>query len=1770
MKRFLRKLLAGLTIMMGCLPSYANDDKDDPAKNNANPAAKTKNYSKYRTFVPAQNLVSTQILTSVQHQIESLEQLNYNINFSPSAAFLADMPVSAAAESDRDKAKAVIDDAINRGYMLDGDVQNAPPLQPVKLPLGIKKHFGQNNIVYLAFSKAVIKPTHAEITAFVKMEMYVEDGQTGTKKKREIFFGADGIKLTNNGRIMGDARLVLLGDYTIPLFNGKMKLILKGGELSETDGGIVNNDRTFAIIDCNGFREAAITADAIFDRKVMLPLDNATLEPKAGEVTAHMRIEGGVTNLNDILGKMTFETPFAITGHERWGFEVDNMFFDISAQQNYTGIQMLDEYLQKFPEEEGAGAWKGFGLNAFKLYLPKEFRKDGTGRVAIAVTKLLIDKEGISCNIGVEVVGDYGLDKGKTNDTDAWRMSVKSFFLTFERSKLVGGKFGGEISLPVSKASSADNYVYMATIDFRGNYSLKVNPMEAIDFSIFNAGDYQTKAYLAPQSYVELAVVNGVFRPKASLTGYFEIKSNKIKKEGGATGSEVKQKTDQQVTFQELELTTEKPFIKLKYAGYNRRSEVANFPVTIDNFSVSITQQATGYPSIKLGGGMNLNLMGESKQQVGQSETPSGNSTTRQDTTSSSTAQGFSVKSTFKIKANMVATSGIHRWVFDEMTITPSGLNASIGKYKFVGELELYDDQGRGKGFKANVQLSKKEKGTYELMGACLAMFGNHKNATSGDGTRYWIVEAFLNVTVAQLGPVELKGVGGGVYHHMYPAPLSTSDFLVQTSTFGNEIKYVLNEDVKLGFKVVTGFKLPKVDALKGLVGFEITFNNNWGIKSVGLFGNATMAAQFKGLEGGKLLNSIGTKFTSMANRVSSSSAGQILSKSKLIEKANTEFNTNPNATAEEGQLSLKVSLLYQSELDELHGEGEVFINSGVLKGIGTAGRAGWFVMHFDPKEWYVHAGSPTDRIGVSVNVGIARATATTYFMIGHRIPAMPPPPPQMLSLLGPNYSAAVNSRNDTEINKGKGIAFGAALSISTGDLRAAIFYARLDAGLGLDAMLSKGNHNCEGMDGWYARGQAYAYVSGEVGITIKVGFIKKNFSILSAGAGVLLQVGMPNPAWFRGTVAGRYSVLGGAVKGNFSIKMAIGEECGNSVMVTTPPNETNDEGQGGSNGTGFRVAAANMRTVEQTALNDIATPLILSHTPVAMTDRTELQCVYTYAKEVDGRYKEKDSVIVPIDSVCTAVVYKNIQSIFVTPTITFNGQVGKPFDFIDASGNRKLYRMRIKDYYLKKGATTVACDTVWSRQKEVMKIVPTAVLTKNSDYTFKVEAVLEQDVNLNNVWTEVPDGGRIDIKDSRIIAFRTGEDDAKIPMDNIAYTYPVIDQEYFYKGASSAGVVKLKRDHSLIAALSPGTIKKLVRFTNTGGTKIDVPFTCTANTISYTIPTALVKEQKYNVRVMYWPITGKDSSVTLLSYNFGISKYDSVAQKLASLTNSATFAYKGAKNLTKDVILLNANANYGEPFELIETEGSAYSNGKLLQAQAKLTESYYSNSVVPLLYKDNLFNTYYPTISNLTKIKNEVFVSDWYVHNQKWKTATDSVKKRQPYAYSVTGLFTEDFENLQVILAEKYYSDATFKSTYNSNTNLKSRTDVILTGRVPYLENGSYTIDIAAKLPATSTYTSKRDYVYTVSGLVDDRGKLSGQAPGSQSADTYYVSVDFLDGAMKTYCPTPLLKLISTSKVYSGAVIKINAELEITLDEGFEAEDGSDFEAEIKACTNL
>ena len=196
--------------------------------------------------------------------------------------------------------------------------------------------------------------------------------------------------------------------------------------------------------------------------------------------------------------------------------------------------------------------------------------------------------------------------------------------------------------------------------------------------------------------------------------------------------------------------------------------------------------------------------------------------------------------------------------------------------------------------------------------------------------------------------------------------------------------------------------------------------------------------------------------------------------------------------------------------------------------------------------------GTPQNRLGVELDLaGLVKMKSGAYFMTGTRLEGSPPPPRQVADILGVELDKLDYMRDFNVLGKGGGFAFGTDFSVGTGDITFLILYANFETGLGFDIMLRdygelqcKGRNGPVGINGWYANGQAYAYLQGECGVNLKLFFVKKKIPIIKAGAATLFQAKLPNPSWFKGYLGVKFNLLGGLVKGNIRLKLTFGEEC--------------------------------------------------------------------------------------------------------------------------------------------------------------------------------------------------------------------------------------------------------------------------------------------------------------------------------------------------------------------------------------------------------------------------------------------------------------------------------------------------------------------------------------------------------------------------------------------------------------------------------------------------
>ena len=441
------------------------------------------------------------------------------------------------------------------------------------------------------------------------------------------------------------------------------------------------------------------------------------------------------------------------------------------------------------------------------------------------------------------------------------------------------------------------------------------------------------------------------------------------------------------------------------------------------------------------------------------------------------------------------------RWKFDKVKVNDIALVVKTSAFELEGMIALYEDHPvYGNGFKGKISLK---------LPALPAKIVAHAMFGSKDDYRYWHVDAFVPIRIPVATGFSIRRLLGGLSYHMERPPVPDPYSMGESDTTGMKnsdelLTYVPSREAGLGFLAgVTIATDPTATVFNADVMLEIMFSTEGGLRYV----------QFDGK---------GYFFSNLSQK-----------------------DANQQAQA---PISAQVYIRYDKTNSTFHASIKTYINVfGIIKGTGPNNLAVEAVMHFEPGQWWMYVGRPSQMMGLTI-AGLA--TVQSYFMAGTRVEDMPPPPPEVTSVLDIGSGNFMEKEN--AMSTGRGIGFGMHFKVAVGIGKDKGFiYAYLGIGAGTDILLRdygearcKGSNGPIGINGWYASGQAYAYLQGRVGVRVKILGRKKEFDILYLSAAALLQAKLPNPAWFRGAVGVKYSILGGLVKGKAMLKMEVGSEC--------------------------------------------------------------------------------------------------------------------------------------------------------------------------------------------------------------------------------------------------------------------------------------------------------------------------------------------------------------------------------------------------------------------------------------------------------------------------------------------------------------------------------------------------------------------------------------------------------------------------------------------------
>jgi hypothetical protein len=647
--------------------------------------------------------------------------------------------------------------------------------QETSLPIGYS-----NGQVTIGITQVEFYPTEAKMAAALIFEAEWTNGW--------LSIGADNILFHPKGFNTGGGRIFSPQDKRITI--GDNVLILnKCKDQNDTTG-------TYVKWNCQGFEELHLAGKFQFSKKLLVAEDKASGTLKE-DTTVSVNFSINVRDINDILINASPSTPFQMKVLNDWGFEMTDLWLDLSPNKNPDKLIFPVNYTGTKDE-----SWNGFYANSIAVRLPKSLGKKDQARIEFSANSMIIDHTGITTNFNASNILNSGLIAG-------WKFSIDSIQLRITQSNFDSSSMKGNIHLPVCN----DNIPYKMILAQNEQNSLDYqfivggeNNIEVVGFD-----EVQAKLMILNTSSIQLNYVSEKFEAKASLNMTFGFESfkflgkNKIKLEGLTVSSS-------EPHFENGTFSFASPQHMFFNNDEDKNSSMSGFPISLTNVSIVLrTVEEELNFGIQMTAGLTL---GETEAE--------GNQTANEKNT-------FSSSVSFAILFKMgTGEDGEQKIKFSTILVDTVKVAADNGAVKFNASLVFFHgDAVYGNGFmgEADVEVIKM------VTVSAFLYFGQKEDLT------YFAVggNATLPQSIVLFPGLGLKGFGGGLAYHMR---------IQERTQFNDAVIYQPDAETLFGVYAQAQFD-PGVETPQGTatpyffnVGVGAEFSEHEGIKNLKLFGD--------------------------------------------------------------------------------------------------------------------------------------------------------------------------------------------------------------------------------------------------------------------------------------------------------------------------------------------------------------------------------------------------------------------------------------------------------------------------------------------------------------------------------------------------------------------------------------------------------------------------------------------------------------------------------------------------------------------------------------------------------------------------------------------------------------------------------------------------------------------------------------------------------------------------------------------------------------------
>lgn len=1299
-------------------------------------------------------------------------------------------------------------------------------------------------------------------------------------------------------------------------------------------------------------------------------------------------------DFNHFTASFSFDQSFSLKSLKDVIFTLRGATLDQSDLETSGMVQFPDNYFsENNPDEKNL--WKGISISEASVALPAIFKKSNANIDSTNVnqTTNFVSTDRIEIGLNQVIFDNNGFSGYVTAEnimnSDAINKSNWDITVNDFMLKILKNEitgFGFGGDINIPPLGKNSLLPYAATF----------NPsIGEYTFAANVSGNYDFPVLMSTLSLNETSTIEVMFQgtdiyPTLNANGYISINAPINKSDS------TKKFSLPDVTFENLKISREEPYVEIGNIGVTgdlKSPKIAGFELSISDIRSFNDNTGSG---LAFDAGVKLNDM-------------------------------------FGGDAGLQLYGDYASWKFDHVGIDKINVDFQSKAFSIKGGVMFKNgDEIYGTGFRGDVAFSLIDK--FDL--DAIAVFGKK------DDYRYFLTDVFLELSPQSgiiVPPVlSFYGFGGGFYRRMHQSYNPNIDSEFGKSLSG--INYIPDYEVGMGLMAATKFGLVGAsNTFNAKVAFEMQFNRHGGLNFIQFRGDAAIMDSPD--KWGKLADNINDKVKKLED-----AGGKI----KLAAKSDLKVPENKSS----GFLTASLNIKYDFANSIFAADLSAYLNAGFIKGVGPNDRLGWASAYFSPDKWYNYFGTPDDRCGVEV-LGLAKLDG--YFMVGDDIPELPPPPQKVLQNFSQDKQDQLTRRSPEGLTNGSGLAFGLALGV---DFKATLppFYASIGAGLGSEFLLKNygasayclGSSETLGINGWYARAQAWAWVEADIGMEAKIFRKTRKFSILDISASALLAGAGPNPLYFTGAIGGRFSVMGGLISGQCDFDFEIGEEC---IIA-------------GGNPFGVDVIAQLTPDTGEDDVNVFASPQAVLNIPVDLEMEIDEEGHIVYYKvtleEFKVFYKETNQVVAGLEE-----IGNEGKLIMINPEEPFESQKDMVV-YAKVGFKRKLNGdwVDVKDsdgspFYEIKEAEFTSGDR------------PEEILPEHVKYSYPVAMQY-------NYYPKEYNGGYVLVTENYSYLFSTekpeGFDQVLMFTDANGQS---VQTGFNYKTNSAGNDIRLEIDFSTqdIAFLNDKIYKMAI---------VNIPQSTTSDISSNITTTESNLDDNEDVTVTTQAAEGTLDMLEIkeiYALHFRTSTYNTFTQKLNAIPNAEGVTWQEYPH----VHLLGSNvydhSSTTEMFDVFECN-SLFPDKNMVQIKPVYNKtSWYKNKIADLIYENEEVLSAAEMVGlEPPKHEDVVQIKPRTRNNQ----LTDDVieSNSRPYVSSI-GAFNyrsayyidRDFIAIRSALANNMI-------TANNSSNTIAK--FLRTDHIPAIRNGNYELLIEYSLPGKDVVTSSVKRTISLTSYID------------------------------------------------------------------------------------